>query len=187
MDSYNKTDDMSNFQGYFNNDSQRYFFESRYEGVSEPLKEYNVGVDGSLYETPTSETLLGVKKNGKWGWVDANNMLVIQPVYDSGFVTCYNGIIILTKNGYWGGVYRVNESIAFSFIYSFLNHAYRETYIAGNNCNKYALVKPGDMMLTNYSYIGISIYNRGAITEYVETGLYGESRGYIDLETGTEL
>lgn len=29
---------MSNFKNYFSNDSQRYYFESRYEDVSEPLK-----------------------------------------------------------------------------------------------------------------------------------------------------
>ena len=178
---------MSNFKNYYNNDSQRYYFESRYEDVSEPLKEYNVGDDGSLYETPTSETLLGVKKNGKWGWVDANNMFVIQPVYDSGFVTCYNGIITLSKNGNWGGIYRRNELIAFSFRYSHLSHAYRETYVARNSSNKCALVKPGDRMLTSYSYIGFSNYNRGAITEYVKSGFFGESRGNINLETGQEL
>ena len=30
---------MSNFKNYFKNDSQRYYFESRYEDVSEPPKE----------------------------------------------------------------------------------------------------------------------------------------------------
>lgn len=40
---------MSNFKNYFKNDSQRYYFESRYEDVSEPLKEYNVG-DEPKYE-----------------------------------------------------------------------------------------------------------------------------------------
>ena len=30
---------MSNFKNYYNNDSQRYYFESRYEDVSEPPKE----------------------------------------------------------------------------------------------------------------------------------------------------
>lgn len=42
-------------------------------------------------------------------------------------------------------------------------------------------------MLTSYSYIGFSNYNRGAITEYVKSGFFGESRGNINLETGREL
>ena len=77
--------------------------------------------------------------------------------------------------------------IAFSFRYSHLSHAYRETYVARNSSNKCALVKPGDRMLTSYSYIGFSNYNRGAITEYVKSGFFGESRGNINLETGQEL
>lgn len=178
---------MNDFKNYFNNDTQRYFFESHYEDVSEPLKEYNVGDDDSLYETATSQTLLGVKINGCWGWVDSNNMFVIQPVYDSGFATCYNGIITLIRNGKWGGIYRRNGSIAFSFRYSQLILAYRETYVARNSINKCALVKPGDRMLTSYCYRGFSIYKRGAITEYVKLGFFGESKGEIDLETGQEL
>ncbi len=178
---------MCNFKDYYNNINQRSYFESHYDDVSEPLKEYNVGDDGSLYETATSETLLGVEKNGRWGWVDANNMFVIQPIYESGFVTCYNGIIILTKDGYWGGIYRRNGTIAFSFRYTHLSYAYRDTYVARNSMNKCALIKPGDRMLTSCNYIGFSEYNQGPITEYVKSGLFGKSRGYIDLETGREI
>ena len=39
LDNVNKANNMSNFNKYFNNNSQRYFFESRYEDVSEPPKE----------------------------------------------------------------------------------------------------------------------------------------------------
>ena len=177
---------MGNFSNFFNNYSQRSYFESRYENVSEPLKEYTVGFDNLLHETCTSESLLGVKINGKWGWVDSNNMFVIQPLYDSGFVTCYDGIIILQKNGRWGGVYRGNGSSAFSFKYEYLGHAYGSTYVA-HNANRCALVKPGDRMLTGYTYKGFSRYYRGSVTEYVKPGFFSDSTGYIDLETGREL
>jgi len=178
---------MENFKNYYNDYALRNYFESHYEDVSEPLKEYHVCNDGSLLKTPTSETLLGVRKNGKWGWVDANNMFVIQPMYDSGFVTCYDGIIAMEKNGQWGGIYRKNGSTAFSFIYSYLGYAYGGTYIAHNSSNKCALVKPGDKMLTGYNYVGFSKNNQGNITEYVKSGLFGQIRGRIDLNTGREL
>lgn len=178
---------MGSFKNYYKNDSQRLFFESHYEDVSEPLKEYTVGDNDSLYQTATSETLLGVKKNGKWGWVDSNNMFVIQPEYDSGFVTCFNGIITLAKNRSWGGIYRKNGSVAFSFRYNHLSHAYGETHIARNSNDKCALIKPVDRMLTNYSYIGFLENNGKRITGYVKSGFFGVSRGYIDLETGREL
>ena len=55
---------MGNFKNFFNNDTQRFFFESHYEDISEPLKEFTVGNDGSMYEISTSQTLLGVRK--KW-------------------------------------------------------------------------------------------------------------------------
>ncbi len=178
---------MADFRNYYDNFSQQSFFESHYDDVSEPLKEYIVEDDGSLTETSTSKTLLGVKRNGKWGWVDANNMFVIQPLYDTGFVTCYNGIMLPQKNGQWGGIYRRNGSIAFSFRYSHLSYAYRDTYVARNSSDKCALVRPGDQMLTGYNYIGFSTYNQGRRTEYVKAGFFGQSRGYIDLETGREL
>lgn len=180
---------MGNFTGYFNNYSQRQFFESHYEDVSEPLKEYNVGNNGSMAETQSSESLLGVKINGKWGWVNSNNMFIIQPIYDAGFVTCYNGIILLQKNGKWGGIFRASGSTAFSFDYHYLDHAHGSTYVVQNSFSKCALVKPGDRFLTGFDYIGFSVYHQGSVTEFVKPGFFGfgESRGHIDLETGREL
>lgn len=178
---------MKNFKDYFDNADLRFFFESHYEDVSEPLKEFIVENDGNMYETSTSQTLLGVKKGDKWGWVDSNNMFVIQPIYDNGFVTCYNGVIIMQKHGEWGGIYRKNGLAAFSFKYKHLSHAYCNTYVARNALNKCALVKPGDNMLTEFKFKGFSVYNNGNVTEYVKAGFFGESKGLIDLETGIEL
>lgn len=178
---------MGFFSNYFNNYDLRNYFESCYEDVSEPLKEYIVNNDGSLTETCTSDSLLGVCVNGKWGWVDMNNMFVIQPIYDSGFITCYNGIVVLQKNGQWGGLYRQNTATAFSFKYQYLGHAYGSTYTAQNYSNKLALVKPGDRLLTDFVYIGFSKYNVGSITEFVKSGFWGETRGRINLDTGREL
>lgn len=178
---------MGNFRNYYNDNTQKNFFELHYEDVSEPLKEYYVHSDGSLTETSTSCSLLGVKKNGKWGWVDANNMFIIQPEYDAGFVTCYNGIMIMQRNGEWGGLYRSNGAIAFRFKYGHLGHAYGDTYVAHNSLNRCALVKPGDRMLTGYNYKGFSIYHHGSVTEYVKSGFFGDTTGYIDLETGREV
>lgn len=42
-------------------------------------------------------------------------------------------------------------------------------------------------MLTGFNYKGFSVYNNGNVTEYVKSGFFGESKGFIDLETGIEL
>lgn len=164
-------------------------YKYRYDDVSEPLKEYKVGLDGSLTETSTSCSLLGVEKNGKWGWINTSDVFVIPALYDSGFVGCYNGIIELQKNGKWGGIYRDNPSeLAFSFRYHYLSSFYRDTYVAFNSNDMCALVKPGDVLLTEYKYKGFSKYNRGNVTEYVRSGFLGrEVHGDIDLNTGREL
>lgn len=164
-------------------------YKSQFDDVSEPLKEYLVGQDGSLTETSSSCSLLGVEKNGKWGWIDTSGAFVIPAIYDSGFAGCYNGIIELQKNGKWGAIYRDNPSEqAFSFKYNYLSSFYRDTYCAFNSNDMCALVKPGDVLLTEYKYKGFSKYNSGNITEYVRSGFLGlEVRGKIDLNTGREL
>ena len=159
----------------------------RYDDVSEPLKEYRVGLDGSLTETATSCTLLGVKKNGKWGWIDKSERFVIPALYDSGFVICYDGIIILDKDGCQGGIYRDNQSQAFKFRYQQLGHFYRDTYCAWNFNDRCALLKPGDVMVTGFDYKGFSKYNSGNITDYVKAGWFGDKHGKIDILTGREL
>lgn len=168
-------------------DVSRYSY--KFDDVSEPLKEYSVGLDGSLTEISSSCTLLGVEKNGKWGWINTSGTFVIPAVYDSGFVVCYNGIIVLQKNGKWGAIYRDNPSeLAFSFKYNYLSSFYRDTYVAYDNNSMCALVKPGDIYLTDYKYKGFSKYNRGNVTEYVRSGFLGrEVRGDIDLNTGREI
>ncbi len=165
-------------------DMARYSF--RFEDVSEPLKEYRVNIDGSLTETESSCSLLGVKQNDKWGWIDTSGHFVISPVYDHGFVLCYNGIILLYKNGCQGGVYRDNLRQAFQFQYKILSYCWRDTYVAWNFNERCALVKPGDLMLTSFAYKGFSQYNQGHITEYKKSGFFGDTTGYIDLETGIE-
>ncbi|MBR1520705.1 MAG: hypothetical protein IJ635_05650 [Bacteroidaceae bacterium] len=153
----------------------------------ELLREYNVGLDNSLIESSSSCSLLGVQKNGKWGWINLRGQFVIPAIYDSGFVECYNGIILLQKNECWGGLYRDTLSTAFHFKYEYLSHAWRDIYVAWSN-DRCALIKPVDIAITDYKYKGFSKYNRGNITEYVRIGFLGrEVHGDIDLETGREL
>lgn len=164
-----------------------YRYKDRYEDVSEPLCEYMVTPYNELVETSGSCSLLGVKQNGKWGWIDKSEKFVIQPIYDFGFVLCIKGIIVLDKNGYQGGLYRETLKQAFSFQYRNLSYVWGDTFVAWNNNNRCALVKPGDYMLTSFKYKGFSKYNRGNVTEYVKGGLFGDSSGLIDLDTGREL
>ena len=129
------------------------YFESKYEDISEPLKEFTVHLDGSMTEI-CEPKLLGVKKNGKWGWVNASDQFVIPAIYDSGFVLCYDGVIILAKDGKYGGLYSSNYTNAFQFKYKYLSYLKGGTYIVTNDSEKQALARPGDRLLTNFDYIG---------------------------------
>lgn len=176
-----------NFANFFQNDEMKYFYESRYEDVSEPLKEWFIDGNGTCYEGPNSNSLLGVRVDGKWGWIDINCNFIIPHVYDNGWALCHNGIVILDRNGYQGGLYRDNQMIAFSFKYKSLGQFYRDTFCAWNSNNRCALVKPGDIMLTDFIYLGFSKNNDHNITEFVRIGLFGQKRGKIDLNTGREI
>lgn len=160
---------------------------SNLQDVSEPLKEYSVHPDGSL-SLDREPWLLGVKVNGKWGWINKAGRYIIPSEYDEGFVVCYNGIILLNKNGLCGGLYINNLATAFSFKYNELIYVYGKTYVAFNSSRKCALVQPGDRMLTDFDYLGFSIYNTGNITGFVKESFWGSKvEGKIDLNTGREL
>lgn len=105
-------------------------YNSRFEDVSEPLKEYHVNLDGSLEEVSSSCSLLGVRQNGKWGWIDTSGRFVISAVFDFGFVNCFDGIIVLSRNGCQGAIFRDDLSQAFQFKYKQLGHFYRDTFCA---------------------------------------------------------
>ena len=133
-------------------DAKRIAVAYGYDDFSEPLAEinYHAGRNGEYAET--HNTLLGVKKNGKWGWIDAEGNVKIPFEYDSGWVTCSNGIIILDKNERAGGLWRKNFSQAFAFKYAGgygLSHFYEDTFnsmMPGDDL--WGLVKPGDIRIT---------------------------------------
>lgn len=163
-------------------------YNSRFEDVSEPLKEYHVNLDGSLEEVSSSCSLLGVRQNGKWGWIDTSGRFVISAVFDFGFVNCFDGIIVLSRNGCQGAIFRDDLSQAFQFKYKQLGHFYRDTFCAWNFNGKCALLKPGDIKVTDFKYDGFSKYNQGNITQYVRTNFFGmQVKGNIDILTGKEL
>ncbi|MDY2943877.1 MAG: WG repeat-containing protein [Paludibacteraceae bacterium] len=164
-------------------------FHFGYEDYSEPLAEYNVLADGQLIPTATSNTLIGVKRNNRWGWIDSENNIILPFVFDSGFVICYDGIIILQKDGKWGGIYRNDLTTAFDFRYGYLSHMYHSTYMASQTLGGlYALLRSGDVFLTDYKYQGFLENGHKRYVYYVRTNIFGmQVRGEIDLETGREL
>lgn len=156
------------------------------EDISEPLKEYEVLAGGYLREI-SEPSLLGVRINGKWGWIDNSGKLIIPAEYDHGFGICYNGIIILKKNGKEGGLYRKDLTTAFSFKYDYLGHSYGNTYCAylGDKC---FLVKPGDKVITSKKYLGFKLNYGNRYTDFIRCNFWGQTvKGRIDLETGEEL
>ena len=183
------TDNISSFNDFFQNSNLVAFFKLLYEDVGEPLKNYVLQEDGFTSIATGEATLLSVKMDGKWGWVDIHNKFVIPPVYDTGWVMCYDGLMIMEKDGKWGGIYLYDQSVAFDFKYHFPpSRVYKDTYLSYNNRNKCALIKPGDIMLTDYKYIGLLNPVTGRYITYVRNNWLGqEIRGQIDLLTGREL
>ena len=159
----------------------------KYEDVSEELKEYIVKDNGDL-ELCGAPTLLGVKKNGKWGWVNIKDEFEIPPLYDNGFVCCYNGIICqIEKDGKYGALYRRDGSVAISFEHCYLTHIYNNTFHSMNNNNLGGLVKPGDIRLTPNIYL-FKNGPYGRYCEFVKWNFWGrKTEGRIDLETGKEV
>lgn len=162
-----------------------------YDDWSEGLKEYTDEEDGSL--TLNGEpTLLGVKKNGKWGWVNVNNEFEIQPEYDNVYPCCYNGYIALTKNGLWGALNRKDGSIAINFEYAYLSVIYKNTFLYITDRNGWwgGLIKPGNIRLTPAVY-KFKEGPYGRYCDYIKkvTFLFSTTTvsGRIDLETGKEM
>lgn len=173
------------FDNFWKNENLVSYFKLNYEDFSEPLEEYRVNHDGSLTRLRTPR-YLGVKKNGKWGWIDSSERFVIPAIYDHGFVLCYDGVILLERNGVYGGLYIDTLTTAFQFKYNRLSYLKNGTYMAYDHNDKIALVRPGDIMLTSYKYTGFLEDYAHRIT-YVRHGFFGESSGIIDPITGREL
>lgn len=157
------------------------------QDVSEPLKEYRINEDDSL-TLMREPWLLGVQVNGKWGWINKSGHFIIPAIYDSGWVLCYNDLLVLTKNGKQGALYMPNLSQVMSFKYDCLKLVYNQTFISIDSNNRCALLRPYDHMLTGYDYTGISVERVGPITSFVKKGLFGITvHGKINLDTGREL
>ena len=95
----------------------------------------------------------------------------------------------MKKDGYRGGLYRSTLTIAFQFRYKYLSHFYNQTFNAHRSDGLQTLVKPDDIQLTDFKYIGFIEYNhRKDIAKYVRNNFFGmQVSGDINLETGREL
>ena len=171
----------------FGEDYDNVMFSGKFSDVSEPLKEHTVNDNGFLTETPTSRTLLGVKSMSteRWGWIDTCGINIIPAEYDSWWILCHNGIIVLEKNGKYGGLYRNNLRIAFNFAYDYVGHCYQDVFCVHKN-NRVALMKPGEKRLTGFDCLGITTEHYGPIFGYVKEGFFGRKNGTINVLTGIE-
>lgn len=158
----------------------------KYDDYSEELREYNVKDDGTL-ELIGEPTLLGVKKDGKWGWINVEEVFEIPPLYDNGFVCCYNGYIFqIEKDGLFGVLNRRDGTVAISFEHAYLSHIYNTTFLSMNNNGLGGLIKPGNIRLTPTVY-GFKKGAYGRYCEFVKWNSWGrKTEGRIDLETGKE-
>ena len=130
----------------------------------------------------------GVMQNGKWGWVDQSLNFVIQPLYDYGFATCYNGIVTLERGGKKGGLYIDTKLEAFSFKYTMLSLIQGDTYVAKKEGTLAALIRPDDKEITDYKFLGFMEDEGPRHIIYVRKDFLGrEVRGVIDPQTGRDL
>lgn len=170
-------------------------FIGQYEDYSEAMREFVT--DWSDPNNPkdvvVEPSLFGVQINGKWGWIDKHNNLVIPAIYDQTYPFCNNGIIVLEKDGKCGAIYKKDGSIAFDFIYGCIGQVYKDTYLLHKMSDwksgvPYgALAKPKNRILTSFDY---AIYNEpcwSRTRKYAKRDFFGTSEGTIDLETGKEL
>ena len=164
--------------------------------MGEPLKEYIVVPDiknpestlGGILKEVASPSLYSFRKDGKYGWMNSNTEVVIPPEYDSDQSSVYHGLLVLCKNGMYGGLYRKNLTQAFSFKYRFLTHLYNDTHLACDNDGWYFLVKPGDKTITSHKYIGFLKDNGIRYGKFHRRNFWGNTIcGYIDYETGIEI
>lgn len=175
------------FREWWKDEFLRLEFNQAYDNVSEPLHCYKEDSFGRMTDE-CPPYLLGVKKNGKWGYVDIHHRFVVEPQFDDGFALCTNGILVSKKNGNYGGIYLKTGKIAFSFVYQWLGYAYNNTYVARKGEIMCALLKPGDVKLTEFKYLGITNEIRNGTAGYLRKNFWGKHvEGRIDLNTGKEL
>lgn len=164
--------------------------------AGEPLKEYIIEPDldnpestlGGILKEVAPPTLHSFRMDGKYGWINSNGEVVIPPEYDSDQSSVYHGVLVLKKNGKYGGYYRKNLTQAFSFKYHFLQHLYNETHLACDDNGWYYLIKPGDKRITSHKYIGFLKDNGIRYGQFRRRNFWGHIiGGYIDYETGIEI
>lgn len=157
-----------------------------YECVSStPLREYEILSDGSLIELPAK--LLAVKVNSKWGWINNKNEFVILPQYDYPVDECFNDILIVEKNGFYGGIYK-NGTEAFKFKYVALHRMYNNTYYARTQGGDSCLIKPGDIVLSDTNYFDFVFNNYQRRIKCSKVNFFHQKIDvFLDLETGKEI
>lgn len=180
---------LSSFQDFFANKDAVEYFRLKYEDVSEPLMEYEVSLNGSL-TLKRAPWLLGVQKNGRWGWIDTDERFVIPPIYDYGYALCYDSVVILEKGGKYGALYTSDfTKEAFSFRYAYISRENYDTFIVHNSLGLCALAKTGDCLITGYYYLGfLKKQVAPHLLTYARYGLFGvKLMGEIDLRNGKEV
>ena len=123
---------------------------------------------------PIKNGYSAVMKDKKYGFIDAENKVVIAPKYEMAYDFNKDGLVVVKKDGKFGCI-DVNENIKIAFkydkLYSFVNHV--ASYIQGNGTG---LIKDDGTLLTKPIYT--KIYKQ-------KEGLYltisNEKFGFLDL------
>lgn len=124
-------------------------FKDEYIVISNEIEQKFFNKDGQEVdkeEVYSSNTLFSKNNNGKWGFVDKNNNMIVEAKYDK--VTEFNeyGFAAVSKNGKWGSIdkngkevvepsYKINEDQEPSFIgkYYQVKYGFGEIYFTDNN------------------------------------------------------
>lgn len=98
-----------------------------------------------------SEGLAPVKKNGKWGFINENGVIVISPQFNK--VDCFraNGLCAVTQNGKSGFIDKSGKEII-PIIYPDVNQQMRDDNVIVKNNGKWAFFNSKGKQLTDFVY-----------------------------------
>lgn len=96
-------------------------------------------------DTPTLDGLFAFKKNGKWGFVNTEGKIVIEPKYEKA-KSFQTGLAAVCKNGLWGYVNENQETIT--------NFQFLDVGYVTNNGTTMVSDEEGFYRVLKYNFIG---------------------------------
>lgn len=175
------------FEDYYTDNTIISYYKNKFDEIGEPLKVFRWNRINEKYDV--SKPYLSVKKNGKWGWINPQCEFIIPAEYDSCFVTCYEGIVELTKNGFEGALNIDTGQIVIPFKYRSITSLFEDIYaVSDHQTGLYAIVKAGPIYMKGHVYSSFRKTSTPYVFEYVKYSYTGKRiEGRIDVRTASYI